>query len=1110
MQINTVETANGSLAGVVKISRQFLRSVRVDTDFGRPDALAGYVCQGTSRSLLENMARQILETNQRAFTWTGPYGGGKSSLALMLCSLVSDNRELRLRAKHILDLPADSVVYRAFDAETNGWCVVPVVGKRTSIVNELYSALTHAEGNVPKRGKRPDVIKELVAMAESKSRGVLVVIDELGKFLEASAKDGDDVHFFQELAEAASRCNGKLVVVGILHQPFEAYASRLGRESREDWAKIQGRYIDIPLVSATDEVIELVGRAIERDFSVDQLIERDKIQVVADSIRARRPGTPAGLSVGLANCWPLHPITAALLGPISRRRFGQNERSTFGFLASREPLGFIEFLEGAAVRANSVYDPARYWDYLKANLEPAIMASPDGHRWAAACDAVERAETKGEHVHVCLTKVVALIEMFRNGSGLVPEERVLANALPGVPSELVHKALANLLSWKILIERKHLGAYGIYAGSDFDIDGAINHSRYELGTYSLTLVSSLSDMHPILAKRLYQETGTMRWFSRKIIELSKLEAAFKDYRADKGSVGTFFLCLPEAGVTAQATHELVSRLSSLAGTTPILVGIPKNADRIADLALELGAVERVVLTRPELEGDSVAKRELTERKASVAASLEEELADAFGFAVWYYQGMQQSKEAFTSLTMLASKVAQDIYYKAPRVLSELINREVLSSNSIRARKDLMYKMITCGSEPNLGYSGYSADAGLYYSVLQGAGLHLERKDGWGFGSPAECVKGLSISPLWWDTEKLVSSLKKFTLANIYSLWSNPPYGVRSGLMPILGLSFFLSNRSSLAMYIDGVFTPDISESSIDEWLLEPARIKFQLVEFSQDKAELVAAIAGAVSVSNPSGAGLEPLDAARGLVSMVFNLPSWTKRTSTVSAVAQDVRAMLLKASDPHKVLFADLPTLLCAEDPVRLVESLKLVIEELSTAYPKMLDTVHEKLLIALDHQGRSLAALRARAAGVKGISGNFLVDAFATRLESYDGSILSIEKLVSLATNKPPAQWVDRDIDAALSQIGSWAVDLRREEVMAPLHGRPASRRVIGVVFGAKHGKDASGSVDISEEDVPAVDALIKRVLAAVRTESRDVVLAALAEAGALLMTNHSKEAD
>ena len=60
-----------TLNTVVNISRQFLRSIQIDDDFGREDALSGYVCQGTARTLLESMSQQILQTKQRAFTLDG-------------------------------------------------------------------------------------------------------------------------------------------------------------------------------------------------------------------------------------------------------------------------------------------------------------------------------------------------------------------------------------------------------------------------------------------------------------------------------------------------------------------------------------------------------------------------------------------------------------------------------------------------------------------------------------------------------------------------------------------------------------------------------------------------------------------------------------------------------------------------------------------------------------------------------------------------------------------------------------------------------------------------------------------------------------------------------
>ena len=73
------------------------------------------------------------------------------------------------------------------------------------------------------------------------------------------------VYFFQQLAEIASRSGGRLIVVGILHQAFDEYSHRLSREMREEWAKIQGRFIDLPVNAGVDEQIALLGKAIESD-----------------------------------------------------------------------------------------------------------------------------------------------------------------------------------------------------------------------------------------------------------------------------------------------------------------------------------------------------------------------------------------------------------------------------------------------------------------------------------------------------------------------------------------------------------------------------------------------------------------------------------------------------------------------------------------------------------------------------------------------------------------------------------------------------------------------------------------------------------------------------
>lgn len=1096
------------LADVVAVKGHFMRSVRVDADLGREDALQGYICQLTARTALESIARQVAGSQQRAFTVTGPYGGGKSSLALLLGALVGRDAKLRELARSLVGAHGHDgdVIEGAFRASGHGWSVVPVVGSRSSVVESLaQSSETHA-GVRDRKRTSASVIAGLVAKAEQRrSQGVLVLIDELGKFLEAAARGGDDIHFFQELAEAASRCRGKLVVVGILHQAFEAYATRLSRDSRDEWAKVQGRYVDIPLVSTTDEVVELIGRAIEVR---DRALCAPAMPVaarVAEAIRKRRPGMAPSLAQSLANCWPVSPVTAALLGPMSKRRFGQNERSAFSFLASREPLGFVEFLEGFRAEWFVMYPPWRFWDYLRTNFEPAILASSDGHRWATAVEAVERAEAKGKEPHVRLAKTIAVIELFRNGSGLVAELDVLQAALPDQPEDSLKAALAELEAWSIVVFRKHLEGYGVYAGSDFDIEGAAERARGELVGIDIKRLVDLVELRPVLAKRLYHQTGTMRWFSRSLAHMDEAERYVQAFRPVAGAVGEFVLVFPRAETRADDALAKAKEVSRLDGDGPVVVGVPSEGQRIAELGLSFAALERVRNTSPEIDGDSVARREIDARISAVRADLEEELRNAFDTATWFSRGKRLGA-SLVSLSNLASTVADTEFPLAPNIRSELLNREQPSSNSVKARRDLMQRMRSHATQEDLGYEGFPADAGLYHTLVRRYGLHRKSRQGsWGFEPPDLSDAGRSLAPMWNTAiEQLKGAAGTVTLDDIYGTWSARPYGARAGVLPVLALAFYLANSTNLAMYIRGTFQPELTEADIDEWLQDPTLVTFRWVDLKARGATVLQGLADALSARLRSPVGSEPLDVARALVAVVRGLPKWAMRTSTISRAAQDVRQMVMKASDPHRLLFSDLPALLELKDERAIVSKLGSLIAELTDAYPAMLASVEQRLFEALDHDGDQ-ENLRRRGATVNGISGDFRVDAFATRLAEYEKTA-SIEGLIALAVNKPPAEWVDRDVDAGVIQLAAWSIDFRRVEAFAKLRNRPATRRAMAVIFGSGDGHDISRSFDVAESDRGLIDNLVKSFLVAARGQKPEVLFAAFVEAGSRIAEQSS----
>ena len=76
----------------ININSSFQRSTRIDNKISK-EFLNHYIFHDTSRKVLDQIANSINNTIQSAFTLTGPYGTGKSSLALFLKALISkDNK----------------------------------------------------------------------------------------------------------------------------------------------------------------------------------------------------------------------------------------------------------------------------------------------------------------------------------------------------------------------------------------------------------------------------------------------------------------------------------------------------------------------------------------------------------------------------------------------------------------------------------------------------------------------------------------------------------------------------------------------------------------------------------------------------------------------------------------------------------------------------------------------------------------------------------------------------------------------------------------------------------------------------------------------------------
>ena len=1102
----------------VHIGRRYQRAIRINTDLKDDAALEGFVCPRSSSEALETMARHLQEAGQAAFTWIGPYGSGKSSLVVAVAAALDSDEARRQEAASVIGHQTASKLWEAMPPRRKGWRILPVVGRRgrsAQVIGEALQAARLVRKNLPSKWDESRVLSSLEEIAARYPRvggGLIVFIDEMGKLLEAAAEDGSDIYLFQQLAEIASRSNGRLVVVGILHQAFDEYAHRLSREMRDEWSKIQGRFVDLVINAGGEEQIDLLARAIVCDQPPNKprTLARNVVRQMRKRVSSQLPET-------LNACWPLHPIVACLLGPISRHRYGQNQRSIFSFLNSVEPQGFRDFLKSA--NEDDLYGVEQLWDYLRLNLEPAILASPDGHRWALAVNVLDSCVSwGGEEIHLRLLKVIAAMDMLKDRSGLVASAELLRLALPSCDAEKIDAALGDLQRWRLVIFRKFSNAFAVFEGSDFDIDHAIEQALEETRDLDIASCKAFSRIQPIVAKRHYHETGALRWFDTDIVPTADALDEIADCKPKRGAIGTFVLTTPTQGEDEEAAREVCRTASEKTREWDTVVGFSRNSWKIPSLAHELLALERVREETPELQGDRVARIEVRARITALQGQLESEITSAFNSAYWYCRGRPPQRFRHAELNSLASSLADERFAQAPRLKNELVVRVKPSSSANAARNALLRRMVLYERERRLGIRGFPAEGGLYVSVLKATGLHSKTKDGWRFVSPRAGKRDpCNLAAAWSVARDFLESNSHRTvlLSEIYEIWGAPPFGIKVGLLPILAVSFLMSESARLAFYRDRIFQPELSDLDIDYLIRDSREIQIRWMDLSAESRQMLSALASIVRDLDDQNAltNLQPIDVAKGLVRIYDRLPPWTGRTQRLSNIAKRLRQLFKQANDPNRLVFDDIPHVLgsrglnCSEDLTRTVaQQVHDGLVELRRAYPAMLERMREVLLKELQVPNASpatLAELRERAENVRALSGDQRLEAFIVHIAQFEGTDQEIEGLMGMAVNKPSQAWVDSDIDRAEIGLAELAQKFLRAEAFARVKGRRDKRHAMAVIVGMDgRPTPIHDEFQVSDMDHREVNSLIDRVdrtLQESGEERRNIILAALAELSA-----------
>ena len=1074
-----------TISTIHRYSNRFFRSTDLSRDFNDPNSMQGYCLTEFGKSCLTRLSDGLkINSSQRAWRLTGDFGSGKSSFALLLANTLRNARER---------LPGDlreQVLHEFPDAKKLQYIPVLVVGDREAmapailrgfhkVLTELFprgakSSLDLAIGRALGTSRVSDQeILHLIQQANAKivqsgkGDGTLLILDEVGKFLEFSAlhPEEQDVYFLQQLAEMAARSGKRpFMVVCLLHQGFNAYADQLAHTTQREWEKIAGRFEEILFQQPLDQVGLLVASALNPDVGkIPPHLKREAELSFTIAIDLGWYGTSTSRDTLRRLQHRLFPLDPMVLPVLVRtfQRFGQNERSLFSFLCSHEPFGLRVFSNSPLKSETHLYQLADFYDYIRTNFGHRLAVASYRTHWNVIESVIE-ARNSDDPSELRVLKTVGVLNLL-NAADFVPTEEALVWAVGcGSKTEQakVRAVLKKLIKARVLYFRGEARGYSLWPYTSVDIEARLDEAKRAIPMLSqiAQAITDQLDPQPIVARAHYIKTGNLRYFDVVYCRPSELldRASSHTTLAD----GVIFVPTCESLAEHKNVKTIAQQITERGDGLIQLVAVPRPLTNLQQVILDAQRWEWVQTNTPELKDDRFASEEVQLHVQEARNRLQSQLQDFIGLKrisggstlTWFYNRKEVPHPTGRKILSWLSDICDAVFEKAPMIKNELVNRHNLSSAAAAARMRLLELMFANSDKVDLGLPSdrKPPEKSMYLSVLKQTALHHERDGRWHIGLP-EGKDPSHIAPTITKIREIIAKRPdtRVPIRDLMFTLRRPPYGLREGLFPILLAVVAIAGEQEIAFYEDGTFLRDVGKDAFLRMSKAPEKFEIQYCRIEGVRSELFNRLTQVLELSPSDGRNIELLDVVRSLCQFVAQLPEYVRNTKRLSGTALGVRNVILEAREPVRMVFHDLPVSCgfkkfeidkptSTKEAQQFVLKLKGALEELRAAFLNLQARLERDLVKEFCYGEQSVKAYRQKLAER---AESLLVQITESKLKAFAFRLVDeglsdtdwLESVGSFLALRPPSKWKDENEDTFDRELESLASRFKRVESLS-----------------------------------------------------------------------------
>ncbi|SJZ77689.1 hypothetical protein [Selenihalanaerobacter shriftii] len=667
-------------------------------------------------------------------------------------------------------------------------------------------------------------------------QGIYILYDEFNKLLEDNI-DAFDGKVLQDFAEMTTRSDENEVhLLLISHKNLVQYTTNLSQDQVDEWKKIEGRFKELDITQYSSQIFELMSNVILKEEKPWETF-KDNYQPEFDFYERKLEELNLYPNYNqeekeeyiLEGCYPLHPLTTALLPKLSQK-VAQNERTIFTYLSTDEQNTLGEFLNKSHSNNFPLVYLSSIYDYFEELMKQEFDYTQVHQAWADSQRALQKVSS-GEEDKINFIKSLGVIYAVNNFTEFSPSKEMLGFALDYLNDDEFENLINGLIEDKIILYRKSLEQFKFFEGSDIDFRRKINEKRVERSTNfsGKYLLNDYFKPSPVIPKKYNDLYKIRRYFVTEYLYLEELkqidnwEEYLVKYEEKSYIDGAIAYLLLNSKEEIEEAVEILNNISP-EETRRIIFVVPKKPVGIDDLLRDFDAQLLLKKDKEFLAKDSLAEQELNlyieETKQLIDNRLNKFIEPQHNNAHYYYNNeIDFDINSRRRLCEKVSDICLRVFNKTPKINNELIIKNRITAPQRAARKEVVESLMFNDLKERLGISGYGPSFLIYRTIFIKTNLLQKVDEDLGvmkFNSElsnnesnkevdsdkVNSNKQLTISPLKEQEainykldsnlkeimkilQKSYQSDKKQNIGEIYDRLRRPPYGLRLGVMPIL-------------------------------------------------------------------------------------------------------------------------------------------------------------------------------------------------------------------------------------------------------------------------------------------------------------------------------------